>query len=227
MGISHYTIQRIRDAARIEEVVGDFVDLKKSGVRYLGLCPFHDDHNLGSFVVYPAGNLYYCFACGAHGHCVDFIMNHEKLSYPDALRWLGKKYHIETDMENFTYTPPPARPTPPPKPMLTLPMSLVDSYYRNLADDTLMRWLYTGIAWDRTQLMRIFGLLTAYKIGHAKNGMTVFWQIDEQQQVRTGKIHMEIGMDHFMTEMIHRFMLSSGDRGGGKREMVLSALYGS
>lgn len=188
MGISHHTERRIKEAARIEEVVGDFVDLKKSGIRYLGLCPFHEDHNLGSFVVYPPKNMFRCFACGESGDSVSFIMKHEALSYPDALRWLGKKYHIYTDMENFVYTSPPPRPTPPPKPMLTLPKVLVDMYHGNLRGDTLVRWLYTGIAWDRSQLQRIEEVLAAYKVGRAKNGMTVFWQIDENHAVHTGKM---------------------------------------
>ena len=90
--IDKFIIERILDASRIEEVVGDFpdVDLKKKGVRYLGLCPFHDDRHRGSFVVYPKGNCYKCFSCGAKGGVVDFLMAHEKLSYPDAIRWLGQ-----------------------------------------------------------------------------------------------------------------------------------------
>ena len=119
--IDKFIIERILDAAKIEEVVGDFIDLKKKGVRYLGLCPFHDDRHIGSFVVYPKGNCYKCFKCGAKGGVVDFLMEHAHLSYPDAIRWLGKKYSIDTDMEDFNYTPPPPRPAPPPLQMLVLP----------------------------------------------------------------------------------------------------------
>ena len=92
--IEKYIIERILDTARIEEVVGDFVDLKKKGVRYLGLCPFHDDRHLGSFVVYPKGNCFKCFVCGAKGGVVEFLKEHEHLTFPDAIRWLGKKYNI-------------------------------------------------------------------------------------------------------------------------------------
>ena len=92
--IDHSTIDRIMDAAQIYDVVSDFVTLRKRGVNYVGLCPFHDDKT-PSFYVSPAKNLCKCFACGKGGNPVHFIMLHEQLSYPDALRYLAKKYHIE------------------------------------------------------------------------------------------------------------------------------------
>ena len=190
--IDKFIIERILDAARIEEVVGDFpdVDLKKKGVRYLGLCPFHDDRHKGSFVVYPKGNCYKCFSCGAKGGVVDFLMAHEKLSYPDAIRWLGKKYSIETDMTDFNYTPPPPRPTPPPLKMLVLPMSMVERTQNaaNADTDILIRWIMDMINWDYVQRKRISEVLNDYHVGHGKNGHTIFWQIDEVNNVRTGKM---------------------------------------
>lgn len=92
--IDRNTIEQIMDAAKIEEVVSDFVALRKRGVNMIGLCPFHDEKT-PSFTVSPAKNLYKCFGCGKGGKPVHFIMEHEQLSYPDALRWLAKKYHIE------------------------------------------------------------------------------------------------------------------------------------
>ena len=92
--IDQATINRIMDAAQIYDVVSDFVTLRKRGVNYVGLCPFHDDKT-PSFYVSPAKNLCKCFACGKGGNPVHFIMLHEQLSYPDALRFLAKKYHIE------------------------------------------------------------------------------------------------------------------------------------
>lgn len=185
--IDKFIIERILDAARIEEVVGDFVDLKKKGVRYLGLCPFHDDRHLGSFVVYPKGNCYKCFMCGAKGGVVDFLMAHERLSYPDAIRWLGKKYSIETDMQDFNYTPPPPRPAPPPLQPLRLPMGMVERT-ENTDDDLLVHWIKTGINWDYIQRKRIDEVLNDYHVGHGKNGHTIFWQLDERGEVRTGKM---------------------------------------
>lgn len=92
--IDRETIERILDSAKIEEVVGDFVTLKKRGVNLIGLCPFHNEKT-PSFTVSPAKNYCKCFGCGKGGNPVHFIMEHEQLSYPDALRWLAKKYHIE------------------------------------------------------------------------------------------------------------------------------------
>ena len=92
--IDHGTIDRIMDAAQIVDVVSDFVTLRKRGVNYVGLCPFHDDKT-PSFYVSPSKGLCKCFACGKGGNVVHFIMEHEQLSYPEALKWLAKKYHIE------------------------------------------------------------------------------------------------------------------------------------
>ena len=185
--IDKITIERILDAAKIEDVVGDFIDLKKKGVRYLGLCPFHDDRHIGSFVVYPKGNCYKCFKCGAKGGVVDFLMEHAHLSYPDAIRWLGKKYSIETDMEDFNYTPPPPRPAPPPLQPLRLPMEMVERT-EHLDSDLLAAWIMTDINWDYIQRKRISEVLNDYHVGHGKNGHTIFWQIDELGEVRTGKM---------------------------------------
>lgn len=92
------TIQSIIDTARIEEVVGDFVPLKKRGVNRIGLCPFHNEKT-PSFIVSPAKGIYKCFGCGKAGNSVNFIMEHEHLSYPEALRYLAKKYFIEIEEE--------------------------------------------------------------------------------------------------------------------------------
>ncbi|MCD8093304.1 MAG: DNA primase [Bacteroides sp.] len=92
--IDQATIDRILDAAQITDVVSDFVTLRKRGVNYVGLCPFHDDKT-PSFYVSPAKGLCKCFACGKGGNAVHFIMEHEQMSYPEALKYLAKKYGIE------------------------------------------------------------------------------------------------------------------------------------
>ena len=89
------------DATQIVEVVSEFVTLKKKGVNYIGLCPFHDDKT-PSFYVSPVKNLCKCFACGKGGNAVHFLMEHEQMSYPEALRWLAKKYHIEIEEKELT-----------------------------------------------------------------------------------------------------------------------------
>ncbi|MDR2791143.1 MAG: DNA primase [Tannerellaceae bacterium] len=92
--IDRQTIDRIMDAANIVDVVSEFVTLRRRGVNYVGLCPFHTDKS-PSFYVSPAKNICKCFACGEGGTVVHFIMKHEQLSYPEALRYLAKKYNIE------------------------------------------------------------------------------------------------------------------------------------
>ena len=99
--IDKTTIDRIQDTAQIVEVVSDFVTLKKRGVNYLGLCPFHDDRT-PSFSVSPTKNICKCFSCGEGGTAVHFIMKHEQLSYYEALKYLAKKYNIEVREREMT-----------------------------------------------------------------------------------------------------------------------------
>ena len=194
--IDKLIIEKLMDAAKIEEVIQDCLGsygpnnpngLKKSGMRYKALCPFHEDRSMGSFIVYPKGNCYKCFSCGAKGGVIEFLMEYEKLSYPDALRWLGKKYNIDVDdvKVNWTYTP---RPAPPPLQPLRLPMWMVQKAERLIDQDSLVAWIRTGINWDYVQQKRIREVLADYHVGHGKNGHTIFWQIDEHGDVRTGKM---------------------------------------
>jgi len=99
--ISPLTIQSIIDACRVEEVVGDFVSLKKRGVNYIGLCPFHNEKT-PSFTVSPTKGIYKCFGCGKAGNSVNFIMDHEHYNYPEALRYLAQKYNIEIEEKELT-----------------------------------------------------------------------------------------------------------------------------
>ena len=99
--IDQITIGRIQNTAQIAEVVSDFVTLRKRGVNWVGLCPFHDDRN-PSFYVSPAKNICKCFSCGEGGSPIHFIMKHETLSYYEALKFLAKKYNIEVVEKEFT-----------------------------------------------------------------------------------------------------------------------------
>ena len=92
--IDKATIDKIMDAANIVDVVSEFVALRKAGVNYKGLCPFHDEKT-PSFMVSPSKGYCHCFSCGKGGNAVGFIMEHEQMAYPEALRWLAKKYNIE------------------------------------------------------------------------------------------------------------------------------------
>ena len=95
------TIARIMDSTKIEEVVSEFVTLKKRGINYIGLCPFHNDSH-PSFSVSPTRGICHCFTCGKGGNAINFLMELEQMSYPDALRWLAKKYNIEIQEREMT-----------------------------------------------------------------------------------------------------------------------------
>ena len=99
--IDQPTIDRILDAAQIYDVVSDFVTLRKRGVNYVGLCPFHNEKT-PSFSVSPAKGLCKCFSCGKGGNSVHFIMEHEQMSYYEALKYLAKKYNIEIKERELT-----------------------------------------------------------------------------------------------------------------------------
>ena len=99
--IDKATIDKIMDAANIVDVVSEFVTLRKAGVNYKGLCPFHNEKT-PSFVVSPSKGYCHCFSCGKGGNVVGFIMEHEQMTYPEALRWLAKKYNIEIRERELT-----------------------------------------------------------------------------------------------------------------------------
>jgi DNA primase len=97
--IAQRSIEQVIDAAQIEEVVGDFVSLKRRGTNLIGLCPFHNEKS-PSFNVSPSRGIYKCFGCGEGGNSLRFIMQHEKLSYPEAIRFLARKYQIELEEDS-------------------------------------------------------------------------------------------------------------------------------
>jgi DNA primase len=99
--IPHDTVQAIIDASRIEDVISDFVSLKRRGTNMVGSCPFHNERT-PSFYVSPSKGIYKCFGCGKAGNSVNFVMEHEKFTYPEALRYLAKKYHIDIKEEEET-----------------------------------------------------------------------------------------------------------------------------
>src|SRR3982750_250960 len=94
--ISQQTIQQILSRIDIIEIVGGFVRLKKRGTNYMGLCPFHNEKS-PSFTVSPAKEIYKCFGCGRSGNTITFLMEHEKYSYVEALRWLANRYNVEIE----------------------------------------------------------------------------------------------------------------------------------
>ena len=98
--IDRETIERILDSAKIEEVVGDFVQLKKRGVNLIGLCPFHNEKT-PSFTVYPESQSYYCFGCGAGGEAINFIRRAENLDFTEAVRFLCEKAGMSMPADGY------------------------------------------------------------------------------------------------------------------------------
>ena len=95
------TVDKIINESRVDEVISDFVALKKRGVNLLGNCPFHNEKT-PSFTVSPAKGIYKCFGCGAAGNSINFVMEHEQMSYPEALKYLAKKYNIQVEEKEIS-----------------------------------------------------------------------------------------------------------------------------
>lgn len=220
--IDTFTIQRIKDSASIVDVIGEFYTLRKSGVEYECLCPFHQDRSMGSFKVSPRKNIYTCFSCGESGGPVDFLMKHENLTFPDAIRWLGRKYGIEVEgSERFKVKPAAPRTPPPPLPRLQLPLSMIERT-RNLADDNLCNWL-RSIKWDAAQRSRLEKVLNAYMVGHSKDGLTVFWNVDEEGIINTGKMMRYYPPGH--AKFGHRDKESMGNFGWIHARLFRAGIY--
>ena len=187
--IDDLTIKKIKDAANVKDVIGDFYTLKRDGVNWTCLCPFHQDRHMGSFKVSEAKNMYTCYSCGAHGGPVDFLMQHEKMTFIEAIKWLGAKYGIEVEGSD-EYREKVKRCQPhapaPPLPTLIMPREWVRQKQQGVEENTLVRWI-RSLNWSDEQRGRIDKMLRNYMIGQEKSGRTIFWQVDELGQVHTGK----------------------------------------
>ena len=189
-------VRAVLDRARIEDVVGEFVTLRKAGVNMTGICPFHDDKHDGNFIVRPStiseknhGNTYRCFVCDAKGGPVQFLMNAERMTFPDAIRWLGRKYCVEVDDVPVNWTPPPPRPTPPPPPVLEIPRSWVRRTMDLAVPDKILflYWLWM-LPWSEQQRARLSETLWTYCVGGWRDGRVVFWGIDHEGVPRAAKL---------------------------------------
>ena len=203
--IDKITVNKIMDAANVVDVVGDFIELRKRGVEYQGLCPFHDDHTLGNFSVNPNKNCYKCFSCGAGGDAVKFLMEYKgsRLSYPDALRYLAKKYSIpipdDNDDERWKHIKPakPREIVEVHKELLVMPRSMVLMTAKNQQPNIFIDW-FRHLPWandpTNNQLSRVKETLWLYCVGGWTDGRVCFWQIDEQGRPHGGKL-MRYGND--------------------------------
>lgn len=194
--ISDDVVRAVTDAAKIEDVVGDFVTLRKSGVNMTGLCPFHDDENDGNFIVRPSTlsigatgrNTYKCFVCGAKGGPVNFLMEAEKMSFPDAIRYIGKKYSIDVDNVPLNWTPPPPKPIPPPKPPLEMRREWVSQLMQADYNRNIFTYWYGKLPWNQEQRKRMAQTLWMYCVGCWHDGRVVFWMIDHNGIPRAAKL---------------------------------------
>ena len=217
--IDRITETKIKESANIVDVVGDFLTLKKRGVEYVCLCPFHDDHTLGNFSVNPTKNCYKCFSCGAGGDAVKFLMEYKgsQLSYPDALRYLAKKYNVyieDGDDDRWKHVKP-AKPreivevhkellvmsrdvvmlttVKQPKDERLLPLFDIIKHQLNV----FIEW-FRHLPWSNdpsnNQRARVEQTLWMYCVGPWIDGRVCFWQIDEQGRPHGGKL-MRYGND--------------------------------
>ena len=195
--ISEQTIKKIMNAVDIVEVIRDFQpDIHKAGNGYECLCPFHPDRRTGSFSVNPRKNMCYCFSCEKGGDAVYYLMEGRGMSYPDALRYLGRKYGIEVEGSEKFRNVPKAKPreftiVPDNRPLITLPMSMYHRSTKGLLNDPLVKWICSH-NWNTIQQARISKALRAYYVGTATTEhheqFTIFWYLDEVGDLCTGKM---------------------------------------
>jgi len=176
--IDHATIERILDAAEISDVVSDFVTLRKRGVNMLGLCPFHNEKT-PSFTVSPAKGIYKCFGCGKGGNSVNFIMEHESLTYPEALRWLAKKYNITIVEEEETEEQKQLKDE---RESLMIVTGFAQKFFtRYLWEENEGRTI--GLSYFRERSFRD-DILKKFEVGYAPDGKTPFTDAAQKQGYR-------------------------------------------
>lgn len=173
--IDHATIERILDAAEISDVVSDFVTLRKRGVNMLGLCPFHNEKT-PSFTVSPAKGIFKCFGCGKGGNSVNFIMEHENLTYPEALKWLAKKYNIEVVEQEETEEQKQLKDE---RESLMIVSGFAQKYFtRFLWQENEGRTI--GLSYFRERSFRD-DILKKFEVGYAPDGKTIFSEAAQKQ----------------------------------------------
>lgn len=166
--IPKFTIDKIIEVARVEDVIGDFITLKKRGANLLGLCPFHGEKS-PSFTVSPAKGIYKCFGCGKSGTAVNFIMDHENLSYPEALKYLANKYGIEVIEKEITVEEKVQQNE---KESLYIVMQYAQKYYTDLLlNDDLGRSVGLGYFKERGFSMQI---IEKFQLGYSPEERRVF-----------------------------------------------------
>lgn len=191
--IDKITEQKILDAAKVSDVLRDHgVALSKRGNQLLGLCPFHDDRRVGSFVVNERGNYYKCFACEAKGDAVTVLRELDGMKYTEALRYLAAMYGIyidDTPAPQVTKHEP--RQPLPPTAMIYWNVEILKPYLHHTEDNNLLRWMLS-LPMREEHKRTLRNMIELYCVGTsiqgATQGWTIFPQIDEQLRVRDMKL---------------------------------------
>lgn len=186
--------ERIKSAASVVDVLQDLgVELHRSGAEYEGLCPFHEDHHYGSFKVNVRGNYYKCFSCRAKGDAIKALMELKNMDYPTALRWLASKYGIYVDDEPVPVVKKaaPRKNAVDNRQVVSWDIKVAAGYIHNGEENNLMNYIYSLPMRDEHKAM-LHDMSELYAIGTSKEGWTkgytIWWQIDDQNRVRTAKL---------------------------------------
>ena len=195
-------VQLIKQSADIEDVVGEFVTLdyarNRQGKRHIyGLCPFHDDKHLGSFVVDTQKQRCTCYPCNKSWDAVAFVMDILDITYPEALSWLANRYNVPMDGSPYTPDPNRKKPSPPVQRLVrTWPRAWVNAS-REHGNDAFCQWV-RSLPWDGAQAARVDIVLNNYLVGHThfkdhwdptlSHDFTIFWQVDETGTVHNGHL---------------------------------------
>ncbi len=173
--IEYSTIQRILETADITEVISDFITLRRRGVNLLGLCPFHNEKT-PSFTVSPSKGIFKCFGCGKGGNAVNFIMDHENLSYPEALKWLARKYNIDVVEEEETEEQKQLKDE---RESLMIVSAFAQKFYtRTLWEDNEGRAI--GLSYFRERGFRD-DILKKFELGYSPGGKAPFTEAAQKQ----------------------------------------------
>jgi hypothetical protein len=197
--IPDYIVREIKERADIVDVVGHFLPLRREGSRYKALCPFHDERT-PSFKITPSKQIYKCFGCDKGGGAIRFLMEHLRLSYPDALRWLANFYSIQIE-GNHVPAPPYRIKQRPIKPQL--PPSFVDpatfqNSLKGYESNNLVQWLCRKLG--RAVVM---DAVKAYHVGTWKTRRIIFWQVNIENKAGSGHVIAYPADDHHRIKNIN------------------------
>lgn len=236
--IDEHTEQRIKDAASIMDVLTyDLgVRLHRKGASYEGLCPFHEDRHLGSFVVSESKNIATCFSCGRSWDPIAALMEGCHMDYPTALRHLAARYGIWIDDQPVpAVVPAKPRPAVPEKPMIYWNIKIVKPYLNHEDDNPLLTYLFNLPLNEIDQARLMFMAKEAYLVGTGLQGevkgWTIWWQIDDQDRVHTGKLMAYKPDGHRDKERQYSFnfvhsMLAKAGKWDNKKYQAKTCLFG-